>query len=107
MVMVERELPRPEYPRPRLRRREWVNLNCEWEFGAGTEPRFDRVETYRAQVEALLDSGPVEGFCYTQLTDVEQELTGLLTSDRRPKAEPARLREVTRTTRLRRPGESR
>ena len=27
----------------------------------------------------------IAGFCYTQLTDVEQELNGLLTSDRRPK----------------------
>lgn len=25
------------------------------------------------------------GFCYTQLTDVEQEINGLLTYDRRPK----------------------
>src|SRR5262245_65867478 len=34
--------PRSEYPRPRLRRAGWVNLNGEWEFGAGPEPRFDR-----------------------------------------------------------------
>ena len=65
------------------------------------------LETYRAQVEALLDPGPVEGFCYTQLTDVEQERNGLLTFDRRPKAEPALLRAVTQTAKLRRPGESR
>jgi len=35
-------VPRREYPRPSLRRHEWVNLNGEWEFGAGPEPRFDR-----------------------------------------------------------------
>src|SRR5881296_1179172 len=34
--------PRPEYPRPALRRAEWQNLNGEWEFGAGAEPVFDR-----------------------------------------------------------------
>jgi hypothetical protein len=34
--------PRPEYPRPRLERRRWINLNGEWEFGAGEQPRFDR-----------------------------------------------------------------
>jgi len=27
----------------------------------------------------------VQGFCYTQLTDVEQEINGLLTYDREPK----------------------
>jgi hypothetical protein len=34
--------PRPEYPRPRLRRSAWVSLNGEWEFGAGDTPTFDR-----------------------------------------------------------------
>jgi hypothetical protein len=28
------------------------------------------------------------GFCYTQLTDIEQEINGLLTYDRRPKVAP-------------------
>ncbi|GGI44449.1 hypothetical protein GCM10008018_07160 [Paenibacillus marchantiophytorum] len=30
-------------------------------------------------------SGVVQGYCYTQLTDVEQEINGLLTYDRKPK----------------------
>src|SRR5260370_25411930 len=34
--------PRPEYPRPNLRRSRWTNLNGEWEFGTGEEARFDR-----------------------------------------------------------------
>ena len=34
--------PRPEYPRPALRRAEWQSLNGEWEFGAGEEAVFDR-----------------------------------------------------------------
>jgi beta-galactosidase/beta-glucuronidase len=25
-------MPRPEYPRPQLRRRDWTNLNGEWSF---------------------------------------------------------------------------
>src|SRR5487761_620399 len=34
--------PRPEYPRPNLRRSEWLNLNGEWEFGSGEKPAFER-----------------------------------------------------------------
>lgn len=34
--------PRPEYPRPNLRRSAWLNLNGEWEFGTGEKPLFDR-----------------------------------------------------------------
>lgn len=40
--MIPPAIPRPEYPRPALRRRRWVNLNGEWEFGTGEEPRFER-----------------------------------------------------------------
>lgn len=39
--------------------------------------------------------GPVQGFCYTQLTDIEQERNGLLTFERGPKVEPALLRPIT------------
>ncbi len=45
----------------------------------------DLLARYRAQVEALAASPLVQGFCYTQLTDVEQEVNGLLTDRREPK----------------------
>jgi hypothetical protein len=44
--------------------------------------------------EVLLKSPIVAGFCYTQLTDVEQEQNGLVTADRRPKLALHRLRAV-------------
>src|SRR5919201_5939071 len=34
--------PRPEYPRPHLRREAWTSLNGEWELGVGEKPVFDR-----------------------------------------------------------------
>ncbi|HEX3509261.1 MAG TPA: glycoside hydrolase family 2, partial [Candidatus Dormibacteraeota bacterium] len=37
-----RGLPRPEYPRPSFRRRDWVNLNGDWDFGADESRNFDR-----------------------------------------------------------------
>jgi beta-galactosidase/beta-glucuronidase len=55
------------------------------------------LDTYKEMVEALMQPGPVEGFCYTQLTDIEEEQNGLLTFDRRPKVDPAKLRPVTET----------
>ena len=33
----------------------------------------------------LMESGKFCGYCYTQLTDVMQEVNGLLTMDREPK----------------------
>ena len=37
-----RGIPRPEYPRPSFKRRSWVNLNGQWEFGSGASETFDR-----------------------------------------------------------------
>ena len=36
------------------------------------------------------------GFCYTQLTDVEQEQNGLYTYDRKAKFDPAVIAEINR-----------
>jgi hypothetical protein len=50
----------------------------------------------------------VSGFCYTQLTDVEQEINGLLTWDRRPKVPIeaiAQINESLRTHALEAPSE--
>ena len=53
------------------------------------------LDRYADLVSALLESEVVQGFCYTQLTDVEQEINGLLTYDRRPKADLSRIRGIT------------
>lgn len=45
-------------------------------------------------VGAVLDSPALSGFCYTQLTDTEQERNGLLAADRSHKADPAEIRAV-------------
>lgn len=42
----------------------------------------------------LLHSGHFSGFCYTQLTDVMQEVNGLLGEDRKPKVSVERLASV-------------
>lgn len=54
------------------------------------------LERYRALVDALLDAPAISGFCYTQFTDTLQEKNGLLTADRKPKADLATLRSITR-----------
>jgi hypothetical protein len=46
---------------------------------------------YEELTQALLDSSVLAGFCYTQLTDTEQETNGLLTAGREPKLDPQEL----------------
>jgi beta-galactosidase/beta-glucuronidase len=58
------------------------------------------LQVYQEMIEALMDPGPVQGFCYTQLTDVEQERNGLLTFERKPKIDPALLRPITQMAKV-------
>ena len=37
--------------------------------------------------KAIYASSAIKGFCYTQFADVEQEINGLVTADRKPKAD--------------------
>ena len=59
------------------------------------------VDSYGQLVDALMRPGPVEGFCYTQLTDVQQEQNGLLTAERVPKVDPSLLFPLTGKTKRR------
>ncbi|MEG8980353.1 glycoside hydrolase family 2 TIM barrel-domain containing protein [Priestia megaterium] len=54
----------------------------------------DFVNDYKRIMEAVYDSQILHGYCYTQLTDVEQEINGLLTYDRKPKCDLATIREI-------------
>lgn len=68
----------------------------EW-FGYGQFEDGDALlAKYEELVDALLDSTALAGFCYTQLTDTEQETNGLLTAAREHKFDPARLRSINR-----------
>jgi hypothetical protein len=43
------------------------------------------LDKYRDLMKGLAALNFLAGFCYTQLTDIEQEINGLLTYDRKPK----------------------
>ncbi len=60
-----------------------------WGYGARPKSEEEFLERYRKLTEALLFNSAVAGFCYTQLYDIEQEVNGLYTFDRKPKFDPA------------------
>ena len=71
---------------------EGSNRDAGW--GYGNRP--DSIEEVYRRIEgltAVLISHPhIAGYCYTQLTDIEQEQNGIYTYDRRPKFDATRLR---------------
>ncbi|MGN7456384.1 glycoside hydrolase family 2 protein [Paenibacillus pasadenensis] len=65
-----------------------------WGYGsqAGSEESF--LERFRSIHEAIRATDYIVGYCYTQITDVQQEVNGLLTEDRRPKVPLEKIREI-------------
>lgn len=52
------------------------------------------LKNYKRVMDAVYASKALWGYCYTQLTDVEQEINGLLTYDRKPKCNLAEVRKI-------------
>ncbi len=64
-------------------------------YGYGAVRSSEEFEAKYAELtSAILDCASIAGFCYTQLTDTEQESNGLLTADRTPKLDPARIHAI-------------
>ncbi|MCU1431528.1 MAG: putative Glycoside hydrolase family 2 (glycosyl hydrolase family 2) [Actinotalea sp.] len=61
---------------------------------------------YEELVSALLASPVLAGFCWTQLTDVQQERNGLLTGAREAKASVEKVRAITRRVSAAVPGDA-
>ncbi|MGA2498710.1 MAG: glycoside hydrolase family 2 TIM barrel-domain containing protein [Tepidisphaeraceae bacterium] len=61
--------------------------------GAGLSQQ-DFLARYKGLTDAQLDNRNLFGFCYTQLTDVEQEQNGVYFYDRKPKYDPALLKAI-------------
>ena len=65
-------------------------------FGYGSVTDRDGfLALYEDLVQAVLDSPAIAGFCYTQLTDTEQETNGLLNADRSSKLDVERVAAIT------------
>lgn len=70
----------------------WWNPNQRdrkaWGYGERPRSKKEFIGRFRGLTEALLRNPALSGLCYTQLTDVEQEVNGLYTFDRKAKFDP-------------------
>ncbi|HIE14898.1 TPA: hypothetical protein EYP70_06460 [Candidatus Bathyarchaeota archaeon] len=55
---------------------------------------FEFISRYRDVVDTFMNDEKICGFCYTQLYDVEGEINGFLTYDRKWKVSPEKIREI-------------
>lgn len=65
-----------------------------WGYGEAPKSKAELFERMKALCTILLDNPGVCGFCYTQFTDVMQEMNGIFSFDRRCKVDIDALRAV-------------
>lgn len=83
----------PEYPRPQLVRKDWLNLNGEWKFGFGEEVTADEVMsgelprtinvpfTYETKLSGIEDHSQHHTVCYSRMICGKEGKRTILTFD--------------------------
>lgn len=65
-----------------------------WGYGNQVRTEEEFLKRYEGITQAIKNLPYVSGFCYTQITDVQQEVNGLLTIDRKPKVNMESIRSI-------------
>ncbi|MBE6815441.1 MAG: beta-galactosidase [Ruminococcaceae bacterium] len=74
--------------------KDYDTLKNAWGYGNPATSYEEFYERYEGLTTALIDNPKMLGFCYTQLTDVEQELNGIYYYDRTEKFDAERLYKI-------------
>lgn len=73
------------------------NMNSRddgWGYGDAPKTEEEFIDRYKKLTETLLFNKNICAFCYTQLYDVEQEVNGLLTYERKFKFNPDKIKSI-------------
>ncbi|MFD1428503.1 glycoside hydrolase family 2 protein [Kroppenstedtia sanguinis] len=65
-----------------------------WGYGNQVATEEEFLRRYEAITAAIKNCEYISGYCYTQITDVQQEINGLLTEDRKPKISLEKIRKI-------------
>ncbi|QNF30093.1 MULTISPECIES: glycoside hydrolase family 2 protein [Metabacillus] len=65
-----------------------------WGYGEKPQSEHEFIERYQGLTVTLLNNPSICAFCYTQLYDVEQEVNGLYTYQRKAKFDPSLIRKI-------------
>ena len=65
-----------------------------WGYGNAPKTAEEFFARYKGLTEAMLHNEEIFGFCYTQLYDIEQEINGLYTYERKEKFDINIVREI-------------
>ena len=69
------------------------NTTRDWGYTTATDPK-DLLKRIEKMMKGIVEGGHCCGFVYTQLTDIEQEVNGVYTPDRKEKLNAAEVKKV-------------
>jgi beta-galactosidase/beta-glucuronidase len=70
------------------------NGEAGWGYGDKVTDQKDFIRRFDAITTAIKKIEIIRGYCYTQLTDVQQEINGIMDAERNFKLDPEALREI-------------
>ena len=70
------------------------NDNTGWGYGNKVKTQDEFLQRFECITTAVKQLPYVCGYCYTQVSDVQQEMNGLLDADRNFKTDPDKIREI-------------
>ena len=82
---------------PETQSDEYLSLSQNlqsWGYGQAPRGSEEYLKRVKELTQAILSLPHITGYCYTQLTDVEQEKNGLYFYDRKPKFSPEKYYEI-------------
>lgn len=65
-----------------------------WGYQGKVKDEDEFIARFKSITESIIKTGYFTGLCYTQLTDVQQEMNGLMHADRSFKVSPKRIKEI-------------
>ena len=68
--------------------------DVNWGYGKAEAGKDAVLNRYKEVTEAIMKNKRICGFCYTQLTDVYQEVNGIMDRNHEPKIEPEELYKI-------------
>ena len=77
---------------------KWVQGSAfagnSWGYGEGPKTLEDFYDRLEKLTDVIIETKNMAGYCYTQLTDVEQEQNGIYNYDRSKKFDMSRIKKI-------------
>ena len=71
-----------------------INSEEGWGYGKQVKDEKELIERFSKLTKTIKNISYISGYCYTQLTDVQQEINGLMNAERNYKIEPNIIRNI-------------